>query len=385
METSQPVTEISIPFNRPAVVGNERRYMDEAIAAGRISGDGQFSRRCHDLLAAELGAARALLTTSCTHALEMTALLLDIQPGDEVILPSFTFVSTVNAFALRGARPVFADIRADTLNLDEAALPRLIGPRTRAIVVVHYAGVGCEMEVILDHAARHGLAVIEDNAHGLFGKRNGRLLGSFGCMSTLSFHETKNVTCGEGGALIINDPRYVERAEIVREKGTNRSQFFRGMVDRYTWVDLGSSYLPSDLLAAYLLAQLEERERIQTARRRIWDGYARELAGWAATHGVRLPVVPPGCEQPYHIFYLLLPSLEARQRFIGHLREHGILAVFHYVPLHLSAFARKIAVRPANCPVATDVADRLVRLPLYFDLSAAEQDRVIDAVIAFRP
>ncbi len=378
-------TEITIPFNRPALVGQERAYMDAALAAGRISGDGQFTRACHALLAAELGAARALLTTSCTHALEMAALLLDVQPGDEVVIPSFTFVSTVNAFALRGARPVFADIRPDTLNLDEAQLPELLGPRTRAIVPVHYAGVGCAMETILDLAAQHGIAVVEDNAHGLFGKLDGRLLGSFGCMSTLSFHETKNVTCGEGGALIVNDPRYVERAEIVREKGTNRSQFFRGMVDRYTWVDLGSSYLPSDLLAAYLLAQLEARERIQAARRRIWERYEKELAGWAAASGARLPVVPPGCEQPYHIFYLLLPSLAARQGLIAHLREHGILAVFHYVPLHLSAQARKLAARPASCPVATDVADRLLRLPLFYDLSAEDQERVIGAVTSFHP
>jgi len=379
------VTEIAIPFNRPAVVGDEHRYMREAIAAGKISGDGEFSRRCHALLAAELGAARALLTTSCTHALEMSALLLDIQPGDEVVMPSFTFVSTVNAFALRGARPVFADIRPDTLNLDEAQLPRLIGPRTRAIVPVHYAGVGCEMETILDLAGRHGIAVVEDNAHGLFGKRNGKKLGSFGCMSTLSFHETKNVTCGEGGALIINDPRYVERAEVVREKGTNRSQFFRGMVDKYTWVDVGSSYLPADLLAAFLLAQLEARERVQAARQRIWERYDRELAGWAERSGARLPVVPPDCEHPSHIFYLLLPSLAARQALIAHLKRRRILAVFHYVPLHLSEYGRKLAGGANDCPVAADVSDRLVRLPLFYDLSAEEQSRVIEAVEEFQP
>jgi len=379
------VSEIDIPFNRPALVGDELRYMREAIAAGRISGDGQFSRRCHALLAAELGAARVLLTTSCTHALEMSALLLDIAPGDEVIVPSFTFVSTINAFALRGAQPVFADIRPDTLNLDEAQLPHLVGPRTKAIVAVHYAGVGCDMDAILAAAAPRGIAVVEDNAHGLFGKRGGRKLGSFGCLSTLSFHETKNVTCGEGGALVINDPRYVERAEIVREKGTNRSQFFRGMVDKYTWVDVGSSYLPSDLLAAYLLAQLEARERIQAARRRIWERYDRELADWAAASGARLPVVPPGCEHPSHIFYLLLPSLAARQALIAHLASRGILAVFHYVPLHLSEQARKLAVRPQDCPVAADVSDRLVRLPLFYDLTPAEQSRVIDAVRELRP
>jgi dTDP-4-amino-4,6-dideoxygalactose transaminase len=379
------VSAIDIPFNRPAVVGEEFRYMREAMAAGRISGDGQFTRRCHALLEEELGAARVLLTTSCTHALEMSALLLDLAPGDEVVIPSFTFVSTVNAFALRGARPVFADIRPDTLNLDESQLARLVGPRTRAIVPVHYAGVGCEMEAILAVAGRHGIAVVEDNAHGLFGKRGGRKLGTFGCMSTLSFHETKNITCGEGGALVVNDSRYVERAEIVREKGTNRSQFFRGMVDKYTWVDLGSSYLPSDILAAFLLAQLEARERVQAARRRLWERYDRELAAWAAANGARLPVVPPGCEQPYHLFYLLLPSLAARQALIAHLRSHGILAVFHYVPLHLSDYGRKVAASRHDCPVATAVADRLVRLPLFYDLSAGEQSRVIEAVQSFQP
>jgi dTDP-4-amino-4,6-dideoxygalactose transaminase len=380
----ETMSEIDIPFNRPAVVGAELRYMREAIAAGKISGDGQFTHRCHALLAAELGAARVLLTTSCTHALEMSALLLDLAPGDEVVVPSFTFVSTINAFALRGARPVFADVRPDTLNLDESQLPRLLGPRTRAIVPVHYAGVGCEMEAILAAAAPRGIAVVEDNAHGLFGKRGGRLLGSFGCMSTLSFHETKNVTCGEGGALVINDSRYVERAEIVREKGTNRSQFFRGMVDKYSWVDLGSSYLPADLLAAFLLGQLEARERIQAARRRIWERYRQELAGWAAGSGVGLPLVPPGCEHPSHIFYLLLPSLAARQALIAHLASRRILAVFHYVPLHLSEYGRKLAARANDCPVAADVSDRLVRLPLFYALTAAEQSRVIAAVQGFQ-
>ncbi len=382
------MSEIEIPFNRPAVTGDELRYMQQAVAAARLAGDGPFTRRCSQILEEETGAARVLLTTSCTHALDMAALLLDIAPGDEVIVPSFTFVSTVNAFALRGARPVFADVRPDTLNLDETLLPRLIGPRTRAVVAVHYAGIGCDMEAILDAAGGSGgsgIAVVEDNAHGLFGSRLGRKLGSLGALSTLSFHETKNITCGEGGALVINDPRYVERAEIVREKGTNRSQFFRGMVDKYTWVDLGSSYLPSELLAAYLLAQLEARQRIQEARHRIWERYARELNAWARATGSRLPLVPAGCEHPAHIFYLLLPSLAARQGLISHLRERGILAVFHYVPLHLSEYGRKTAAGNLDCPVAADVADRLVRLPLYFALSPHQQERVIEAVQSFTP
>jgi dTDP-4-amino-4,6-dideoxygalactose transaminase len=379
------MTDIDIPFNRPAVVGDEWRYMQEATAAGRLSGDGPFSRRCQALLEEELGAARVLLTTSCTHALEMSALLLDLGPGDEVIIPSFTFVSTVNAFVLRGARPVFADIRADTLNLDERQLARLIGPRTRAIVPVHYAGVACDMTEIMRLAGENGIAVVEDNAHGLFGRLHGRKLGTFGCLAALSFHETKNVSCGEGGALILNDARLVERAEIVREKGTNRSQFFRGMVDKYTWVDVGSSYLPSDLLAAWLLAQLEARDRIQAARRRIWERYERELAGWAAASGTRLPVVPAGCQQPHHLFHLLLPSLAARQGLIAHLRQRGILAVFHYGPLHLSSYARQIGAGGGDCPVAADAADRLLRLPLFYDLTAADQARVIAAVQEFRP
>src|SRR5689334_15599635 len=267
---------ISISFNKPCFVGTEARYIAEAVSRSHISGDGYFTKQCHALLERELGVPKALLTTSCTHALELAALLLNIQPGDEVILPSFTFVSTANAFALRGARPVFVDIRPDTLNLDERQLERLISPRTRAIVPVHYAGVGCEMDTILEIAARRGVAVVEDNAHGLFGSYKGKALGSLGCLATLSFHETKNFTCGEGGALLINDPQYVERAEILREKGTNRKRFFRGEVDRYSWVDFGSSYLPSELLAAILFAQLEARAQIEIQRRTIWEFYAAQ-------------------------------------------------------------------------------------------------------------
>ena len=374
-----------IPYNKPAVVGDEMAYMQDAIARGRISGDGEYSKRCHALLREMLGAAKVLLTTNCTHALDMTGLLLDLKPGDEVILPSFTFVSTANAYALRGARPVFADIRPDTLNLDEAQLESLVTPRTRAIVPVHYAGVGCEMDAILDVARRHNLEVIEDNAHGLLGTWRGRLLGSFGSMSTLSFHETKNFTCGEGGALVVNGDkgeRFAERAEIVREKGTNRAKFFRGEVDRYTWVDLGSSFLPSDLLAAYLLAQLEKREQVQARRLAQWERYNSELADWASEHGVRRPVVPAHCVHPAHIFYLLFPGLDARQRFIGHLKERRILAVSHYVPLNISEHGRKLG-GVQHCPVTEDVADRLVRLPIYYDLSADEQSRVIEAVRSF--
>jgi dTDP-4-amino-4,6-dideoxygalactose transaminase len=300
-----------------------------------------------------------------------------------VIVPSFTFVSTVNAFVLRGARPVFADIRPDTLNLDETQLERLITPRTRAIVVVHYAGVACEMDTICAIAARHNLVVIEDNAHGLFGRYKGRSLGTFGALATQSFHETKNISCGEGGALVINDLHYAARAEIIREKGTNRSQFFRGHVDKYTWVDIGSSYLPSDFLAALLCAQLEDRDRIQASRRRIWERYAAELPGWAAAHDVRLPVVPPECDQPYHIFYLLAPSLDFRQALMAHLKAHDILSVFHYLPLHLSVMGQQFGGQPGDCPVTEAVSDRLLRLPLYNDLTDTEQAQVIAAVQGF--
>lgn len=369
-----------IPFNRPGLAGPELDLVAEAVASGRISGDGAFTRRCQELLERELGVPRCFLTTSCTHALELAALLLDIGPGDEVIVPSFTFVSTANAFALRGARPVFADSRPDTLNLDEERLAALVTRRTRAIVAVHYAGVGCAMERVGEVAAAHGLAVVEDNAHGLFGRYRGRWLGTFGALATQSFHETKNFTCGEGGALLVNDPALVARAEILREKGTDRSRFFRGEVDKYTWVDVGSSYLPSDLLAAFLAAQLEAREAVQARRRAIWEAYRDGLADWAEEQGVGLPVVPDDCEQAYHLFYLMLPSLDARTALIDHLRAREIHAVFHYVPLHLSAMGRRFGGRPGDCPVAETAGDRLLRLPFFNGLRADEQERVIAAV-----
>ncbi|HWZ85073.1 MAG TPA: dTDP-4-amino-4,6-dideoxygalactose transaminase [Thermoanaerobaculia bacterium] len=374
----------AIPFNRPSFVGRERQYMDEALALGHVSGDGAFTRRCHDLLRAELGTPSVLLTTSCTHALEMAALLLDIRPGDEVVVPDFTFVSTANAFVLRGARPVFADIRSDTLNLDERLLERHLGPRTRAIVPVHYAGVGCAMGDILAIAKSRGVAVVEDNAHGLFGKRGGRFLGTQGALATLSFHETKNFSCGEGGALLVNDERYVARAEIIREKGTDRKRFFRGEVDKYTWVDLGSSYLPSDLLAAYLLGQLEQKTAVLAARRRIFASYREGLAAWAEMEGAALPTIPADCEPSYHMFYVVMPTADARARLIASLKSRGILAVFHYLPLHLSEMGRRFGGRPGDCPVSASVSERLVRLPFYTSFGEADQRRVIDAVCEFR-
>ena len=369
-----------IPFNRPYVTGREYEYIQQAIAAGHISGDGAFTKRCQQMLEARLPGARVMLTTSCTDALEMCALLLNLTPGDEVIMPSFTFVSTANAFVLHGARPVFADIRPDTLNIDERLLPSLITPRTRAIVVVHYAGVGCEMDAILEIALAHGIVVIEDNAHGLFGSYRGKALGTFGALSTLSFHETKNISCGEGGAIVINDSAFVERAEILREKGTNRSRFFRGQIDKYTWVDRGSSFLPSDLLAAFLQAQLESADRVQSLRCRIWHRYAEELTEWCAGRGITTPVVPAHCVQPFHMFYLLLPSLEQRQSLIAHLKSRDILAVFHYVPLHVCDMGLKLGGASASCPVTVDISDRLLRLPFYNGMTEDEQTTVIEAL-----
>jgi dTDP-4-amino-4,6-dideoxygalactose transaminase len=373
--------EFRIPFNRPCLAGNEYKYIAKAIANGQASGDGPFTRRCHELLEREFQAPKVLLTTSCTHALEMAAILLDCGPGDEIIIPSFTFVSTANAFALRGARIVFADIRPDTLNLDESRLQSLITKRTKAIVPVHYAGVPCEMDAICSLAREHGVRVVEDNAHSLFARYRGKLTGTFGCLSTQSFHETKNIICGEGGALVVNDPEMVERAMIIREKGTNRSQFFRGQVDKYTWVDIGSSYLPSDLLAAFLLAQLEGRQEIQTKRRRVWDYYWRHLQRLAQEKKARLPVIPAECEQAYHMFYLILPSLECRQALIAHLKEHGVLSVFHYVPLHLSAMGIKFGAR--ECPVTEDLSSRLLRLPFYNDLTEDDQAQVVGSIKDF--
>jgi dTDP-4-amino-4,6-dideoxygalactose transaminase len=372
-----------IPFNRPTVVGKELYYISQTIHNEWSAGDGAFTRKCRQLLEEALGVPKVLLTTSCTDALEMTALLLDIQPGDEVIVPSFTFVSTINAFVLRGARPVFVDVRADTLNMDETKLERLITPRTRAIIPVHYAGVGCEMDDIGSIAERHKITIIEDNAHGLFGRYKGRNLGTFGSFATQSFHETKNFTCGEGGALIINDTHFVERAEIIREKGTNRSRFFRGQVDKYTWVDIGSSYLPSDILAAFLYAQLEARDEIQKKRRQIWEMYYERLDAWAEERGVQLPRVPAHCEQAYHMFYLLMPNLSSRQALIDHLKARGILSVFHYLPLHLSDMGRHFGGREGDCPVTEKVSDRLLRLPFYNDLTEEDQAKVVDAILAF--
>jgi dTDP-4-amino-4,6-dideoxygalactose transaminase len=308
----------------------------------------------------------------------MAALLLNIGPGDEVVVPSYTFVSTVNAFVIRGARPVFVDIRADTLNIDERLIERRLNKRTRAIVPVHYAGVGCEMDAVMEIAERCGVSVVEDNAHGLFARYRGRPLGSFGCLAVQSFHETKNISCGEGGALIVNEERLLERAEILREKGTDRSRFLRGQVDKYTWVDVGSSYVMSDILGAVLLAQLEKREMIQERRRQLWQRYNDELLEWALYRGIRLPYVPTHCDQAFHMFYLLMSTSEDRDRFIHRMRARGVHCVFHYVPLHKSPMGVKMGGKPGQCPVAELVSERIVRLPFYPGMSDDEQGWIIE-------
>jgi dTDP-4-amino-4,6-dideoxygalactose transaminase len=376
--------DYQIPFNKPAYIGTEKQYVSDVLQSGHQSGDGNYTKKCSAILEQALGVEKVLLTTSCTHALEMAAILLDIKPGDEVIIPSFTFVSTVNAFVLRGAKPVFVDIRPDTLNLDEEQLERHITPKTRAVVPVHYAGVGCDMDRIGEISQKYNIKVVEDNAHGLFGKYKERWLGTFGVLATQSFHETKNFSCGEGGALVINDPALNERAEIIREKGTNRSRFFRGQVDKYTWVDIGSSYLPSETLAAILYAQLEARDKIQQRRGEIWRQYYDRLGEWTAANEVRLPYTPSDCEQPFHLFYLLLPNLGTRTRFIQALRDKGIYSVFHYLPLHLSDMGRKFGGKEGDCPFTESISDRLVRLPLFYNLPARDQEFILETIIKLR-
>lgn len=374
---------MDIPFNRPFFIGNELAYIQEAIKAGQISGDGLFTKRCQGFIEEKLSVGKVLLTTSCTHALEMMAFLLDIQPGDEVIVPSFTFVSTVNAFVLRGAVPVFADIRPDTLNMDEKLVEDLISPRTKAAVVVHYAGVGCEMDAILDISRRRGIPVLEDNAHGYLGTYRGKFLGTLGTFGALSFHETKNFICGEGGALIINDGRYIERAEIIREKGTNRSNFLKGAVDKYTWVDRGSSYLPSDILAAFLYAQLEKSDDISRRRLAIWNRYQEELDDLQEKGLLQLPHIPGHCKHPGHLFYVILKNEKTRADLIHHLRANGILAVFHYVPLHSSPMGQKLGCDTRPLPVTDDISSRLLRLPMYYEFGEDDQGRVIDSIKEF--
>lgn len=376
-------TPYRIPFNRSSPVGHELKYIEETLLIGQIAGDQTYTKKCRVLLEREMGVAAALLTPSCTHALEMVSLLLRIRPGDEVIVPSFTFVSTANAFAIHGARPVFVDSRRDTLNIDETKIEAAITPRTKAIVVVHYAGVACEMDAIMAIGAKHGIPVIEDNAHGPFARYRGRFLGTFGAFATLSFHETKNYTCGEGGALLINAPEFIDRAEIIREKGTNRSRFFRGQVDKYSWVDYGSSYVMSDVLSAFLYGQIENHQAVMDIRSAIWNRYQAAFGGSIEQFGAQVPFVPAHCDQSFHMYYLILPSLAVRQALITHLKSRGILAVFHYLPLHTSDMGRSFGGAAGDCPVAEDVADRILRLPFFNALTEPDQADVIAAVFEF--
>jgi dTDP-4-amino-4,6-dideoxygalactose transaminase len=374
----------SIPFNRATFEGRELQYLRDAIAGGHVAGNGPFTRRTEQVLRDGHGGATALLTTSCTHSLEMSALLLNLVPGDEVIVPAYTFVSTASAFLLHGATPVFADVRSDTLNLDVDLLDQVRTPRTRAVCTVNYAGVGADLDRLAAYCRAEGLTLIEDNAHGLFGRYAGRTLGTFGALSTLSFHETKNVACGEGGALIAIDEGLVERAEILREKGTDRSRFFRGEVDKYTWVDVGSSWVLSDMLAGVLLGQLERIDQIQQRRQEIWHRYQEGLRGWAERECIRMPVIPGAAQHTAHLFHLRTRDEHDRDRLIATLKGQGVHAVFHYQSLHLSTVGRQLGGHPGQFPVTEDAADTLVRLPLHLSLTDDDVERVIASVTAFR-
>ncbi|MDX1965374.1 MAG: dTDP-4-amino-4,6-dideoxygalactose transaminase [Pirellulales bacterium] len=372
-----------IPFNRPFIAGKELFYIAQAVTQGKIAGDGHFTKECARLMEREFNIPHVLMTPSCTAALEMAAQLCELGPGDEVILPSYTFVSTANAVVRTGARPVFVDIRPDTLNIDENLIAAAITPRTKAIFPVHYAGVSCEMDPILELAAQHNLIVVEDAAQGVNATYQGRALGSLGHMGCYSFHETKNYICGEGGALCVNDERFYERAEIIREKGTNRSRFFRGMVDKYTWVDVGSSHIPSELCGAFLYGQLELRDHIAERRREIYKFYEFHLADLERDGLARLPRIPENCQTNYHMFYLLLPDLAARGALIDHLKQQGILAVFHYVPLHTAPVGQSFGYRAGDLPITEGYSDRLVRLPFYYDLTEADQLEVTSQIKKF--
>jgi dTDP-4-amino-4,6-dideoxygalactose transaminase len=374
-----------IPFNRPTISEYDQGLLREAVVGGHSAGNGPFTRKSEFKLTDRLGVAQTLLTTSCTHALEISALLCNLKPGDEVIVPSYTFVSTASAFALYGAKPVFVDSCIDTLNINPELIESAITSRTRAICVVHYGGVACDLDRIMEISREYGLIVVEDNAHGLLSKYRGRFTGTFGAMATQSFHETKNVTCGEGGALMLNDEKLIDRAEILREKGTNRSLFLKGQVDKYTWVDVGSSWVISDLLAAILSGQLERIDEINNRRLQIWNRYQTELKHWSTKHHISRPYIPDECEHVGHVYHLRFSDGEQRSRFIFHMKEREISCVFHYQPLHISPVGRTLGGFSGQCPVAEQAGECLVRLPLFNSMSDEEQNRVIEAAIAFNP
>lgn len=374
-----------IGFNKPSLTGNEQQYILQAMQSNKISGDGFFGKKCQVWFEGNLGCGKALLTPSCTAALEMAAILIDIQPGDEVIMPSYTFVSTANAFVLRGAKIVLVDIRPDTMNIDETKIEAAITPKTKAIVPVHYAGVGCEMDAIMDIANRHDLFVVEDAAQGMMSQYNGKPLGTVGHLGTFSFHETKNYTSGgEGGLLIINDERFLQRAEVIREKGTNRSQFFRGQVDKYTWVDVGSSYLPSELQAAFLWGQLEKADEINDNRLATWHAYYQAFKSLQQAGLVDLPTIPDHCQHNAHMYYLKLKDLDQRTAFIDHLKANDIMAVFHYIPLHRAPAGKNFGEFHGDDVFTTIESERLVRLPIYYGMSEEEREKVIEAIMDFR-
>lgn len=373
-----------IPFNKPPYTGNEDKFVLEAMHGSKLSGDGPFTLKCQKWFEQQLGCIKTLLTPSCTHALEMAAILIDIKPGDEVIMPSFTFVSTANPFVLRGAKIVFVDIRPDTMNIDESLIEAAITPRTKAIVPVHYAGISCDMDRIMEIANRYQLFVVEDAAQAFYSYFNGKPVGTMGHLAAFSFHETKNITSGgEGGLLIINEPKFAARAEIIREKGTNRSQFFRGMVDKYTWVDVGSSYLPSEIQAAYLYSQLQDAEVIQAKRLSVWNFYAEALKTLEQRGLVSFPVVPENCTNNAHMFYLKVRDIEQRTQLLSYLKECGVMAVFHYVPLHSATAGLDFGYFHGNDEVTTSHSERLVRLPLYYSLTQDELNFITDRILEF--
>ncbi len=372
-----------IPFNKPFIVGKELYYIAQSVLSGKIAGDGLYTKKCNSFFEEMFGARKVLLTHSCTAALEMAAILCGIEKGDEVILPSFTFVSTANAFYLRGAKLIFVDIRPDTLNMDETKIEQAVTDRTKVIVPVHYAGVACEMDTIMAIAHKHSLFVVEDAAQGVNAKYKGQFLGTIGDIGTFSFHETKNFISGEGGAIVINNAKFIDRAEIIREKGTNRSKFFRGEIDKYTWVDIGSSYLPSDILAAFLYAQLENIGKINSRRKRLNDFYSRELIPLANDGKLQLPNIASECQSNYHLFYIILEDEKTRNALMDYLKSNGIFAVFHYIPLHISPVGLSMGYSEGQFPVTESMSVRLLRLPFYFDLKQEEQIEVTESIKKF--
>jgi dTDP-4-amino-4,6-dideoxygalactose transaminase len=376
--------KMKIPFNKPFLAGKELYYIAQCVLGGHTAGDGVFTKKCQAMLEEKFQAKKIMLTNSCTAALEMAAILCEVGPEDEVVLPSFTFVSTANAFYLRGAKLIFVDIRPDTLNMDETKLKKAVTEKTKVIVPVHYAGVSCEMDTIMEIARKHGIYVVEDAAQGVNSRYKDEYLGTIGDLGTYSFHETKNYTCGEGGALVINNEKFIERAEIVREKGTNRKKFFRGEVDKYTWVDIGSSYLPSDILAAFLYAQLENMEQINKRRKELLDNYYKALIPLVNDGKLRLPYISGECETNSHLFYIIVKDENTRNGLIDHLKFHGILAVFHYIPLHLSQIGRSMGYKDGQLPVTESMSSRLLRLPFYYDMTREEQTEVVERIKQFK-